>query len=289
MTMTSEADDSTNADPPPDDGPPPKPDGSARRIGADRLAELEEERRFLLRSLADLTREHQAGDVDDADFAALRDGYTARAATVLRAIDAGRAALAPRRPGRLKRIVAIALAVVLVGAGLGYLVAHYVSPRGSGDTITGGLPQDQVASLLAAGRSQLDGGDYAGAIASYRAVLKLQPDNAEAYTYLGWNLAVISQSQAESDAGSALAAAKDSIRKAIAIDSSYADPYCFLSLIAGLFEKDLPNAFSLEQQCLDRNPVQALKFLLQFNIDPLKPGSATTSTASPTSPPPTVA
>ena len=33
----------------------------------DRLAALEEERRFLLRSLTDLEREHDAGDVDDLD------------------------------------------------------------------------------------------------------------------------------------------------------------------------------------------------------------------------------
>ena len=40
--------------------------------------ELEEERRFLLASIRDLDREREAGDVDDADFTALRDGYVAR-------------------------------------------------------------------------------------------------------------------------------------------------------------------------------------------------------------------
>ena len=34
----------------------------------DRLAELEEERRYLLRSLRDLEREREAGDVDDEDY-----------------------------------------------------------------------------------------------------------------------------------------------------------------------------------------------------------------------------
>jgi hypothetical protein len=51
---------------------------SGRRL--DRLAELEEERRFLLRSLTDLEREHDAGDVDDLDYETLKDGYTVRAA-----------------------------------------------------------------------------------------------------------------------------------------------------------------------------------------------------------------
>ena len=40
-------------------------------LGADELAHLEEERRFLLRSLDDLEREHAAGDVDAADYAAV--------------------------------------------------------------------------------------------------------------------------------------------------------------------------------------------------------------------------
>ena len=36
-------------------------------MNPDRLAELEEERRFLLSSIRDLDREHAAGDVDEAD------------------------------------------------------------------------------------------------------------------------------------------------------------------------------------------------------------------------------
>ncbi len=51
---------------------------SGRRL--DRLAELEEERRYLLRSLKDLERERAAGDVDDDDYDTLKDGYTVRAA-----------------------------------------------------------------------------------------------------------------------------------------------------------------------------------------------------------------
>ena len=58
-------------------------------MNPDQLAELEEQRRFLLRSISDLDREHHYGDVDDHDYETLRDGYTARAASVLRAIEAG--------------------------------------------------------------------------------------------------------------------------------------------------------------------------------------------------------
>jgi hypothetical protein len=50
--------------------------------------ELEEERDFLLRSLQDLEAEHGAGDIDDLDYQALKEDYTTRAATVLRALAA---------------------------------------------------------------------------------------------------------------------------------------------------------------------------------------------------------
>ncbi len=49
---------------------------------------LEEERDFLLKSLEDLEAERAAGDISEADYVSLRDDYTARAAEVLRALDA---------------------------------------------------------------------------------------------------------------------------------------------------------------------------------------------------------
>src|SRR4051794_18690615 len=51
-----------------------------RVLGPDELAALEEQRDFLLGSLRDLDAEHDAGDVDEADYLALKDDYTARAA-----------------------------------------------------------------------------------------------------------------------------------------------------------------------------------------------------------------
>ena len=59
----------------------------------DRLAALEEERRFLLDSIRDIERERAAGDVEEHDFTVLRDGYVARAAAVLREIDEGKTAI----------------------------------------------------------------------------------------------------------------------------------------------------------------------------------------------------
>ena len=67
-------------------------------IDPDRLAELEEERRFLLRSLDDLAREHEFGDVTDEDYRTLQDGYTARAA-IFRVVNA----IGNRHIGEVKR------------------------------------------------------------------------------------------------------------------------------------------------------------------------------------------
>ena len=79
---------------------------SSGRHDPDRLAELEEERAFLLRSLDDLDRERDAGDLDEHDYVELRDGYTARAAAVLRELEArpgGAAGPRLRRAGAASR------------------------------------------------------------------------------------------------------------------------------------------------------------------------------------------
>ena len=62
---------------------------------------LEEDREYLLRSLDDLEREHDAGDLDDADYQVLKEDYTARAAEVLRALGERQAA-----PGTLGPAIA---------------------------------------------------------------------------------------------------------------------------------------------------------------------------------------
>ena len=50
----------------------------------ERRDQLQEEREFLLTSLADLEREFAVGDVADDDYASLKDSYTARAAIIIR-------------------------------------------------------------------------------------------------------------------------------------------------------------------------------------------------------------
>ena len=190
-------------------------------VDADRLAELEEERRFLLRSLVDLEREHDAGDVADDDYNALKDGYTARAAHVLRAIEDGRAALPEKKPKNRSAMAAFIIVVLLVAGGLGWLVARSSGQRAAGDTITGGTSPNQVATLLSEGRV-LMGSDAPNALSEasdrFLAVLDIEPNNVEALTYSGWLVALSTQGQDRETAASNLAAGKAFMEKAITID-----------------------------------------------------------------------
>ncbi|MCU1400927.1 MAG: hypothetical protein JWN62_4036 [Acidimicrobiales bacterium] len=258
-------------------------------VSPDRLAELEEERRFLLRSIGDLERERAAGDVEAGDYHALRDGYTARAAAVLRAIDEGRTGLPPKQPRNWKRLIAVTLAAILVGVGAGILVARASGQRDPGDTITGGTSPDQVAALLSEGRSLLSASDFGEASKRFLAVLDIQPDNVEANTYAGWVLAVSSQAQTDpAVVANLLDQSGRFLDHAIELDSTYADPHCFKAIIAVVFKNDLIAAASNRTACVADNPSGDMVGLIETIVDPalgITTGTAETSVAQGTGTP----
>ena len=140
-----------------------------------------EEREFLLRSLEDLEREHDAGDLDDADYLALRDDYTWRAAQAIRA---EHEATAPASSRGRRGLVALA-GVLLFAVVAGVLVAQASGRRDAGDAATGSVDQSVTEKLNEAGRCFSEG-DADCAIELYDEVLEEQPANAEALTYKGW-------------------------------------------------------------------------------------------------------
>jgi tetratricopeptide (TPR) repeat protein len=215
----------------------------------DRLALLEDERRFLLTSLADLEREHDAGDLDDGDYQTLKDGYTQRAAAVLRAIDQGRRAQPPRAPRRWSRTLLGAGAVAVVAVGLGVAVSRFAGQRLPGETVSGGISEDSN-SQLAQARALL-ATDPAAAFDRYRQVMETDPDNAEATTYVGWLAAIqLAGSGSPDDVRRAAAVLDD----AIALDPDRADAYCFKAVVLFRFLDDAAAAQPALEQCVALDP-----------------------------------
>lgn len=239
-----------------------------RELGPDRLAELEEERRFLLASLRDLEREREAGDVDDDDYATLREGYTVRASEVLRAIERGRAALPPRPPTNWWRIAGWTFVVLAVAVTSGLLLARFSGQRLPGQEITGGIPGGEVPGLLVQARAAMFAGDIVGAQRLYGQVLEVRPEHPEALAYNGWLLALLSQGAGEELAPLALETAKDSLRRSTEAAPEYADPFCFLAIIAANFEGDADAAMGFVETCLANDPPADMRVLVQeFVLD----------------------
>lgn len=167
-------------------GPVPK------RLGLEQRAHLEEQRDFLLASLADLEREHDAGDLDDADYAELRDDYTARAAETLRAIDESRAAFAEvRRPRSTGRTLAVVGLVALFAIVAGALVAASLGSRKPGGVSSGGVAAAETTSQKAEKCIPKMRTDPPGQVVDcFKAVLDKDPENVVALTWLGWELSL---------------------------------------------------------------------------------------------------
>jgi tetratricopeptide (TPR) repeat protein len=191
-----------------------------RRLGGDALALLEEERDFLLRSLDDLDAEFEAGDVDEADYRALRDDYTRRAAGVLRAIEARQVRVAPPRRRSRVRLVAVVAALAVLGLAAGLLLGRATGGRGGGE-LTGGI-RASTRTLLVEAQQAFAEGEPARARSLYDEALALAPANTEALAYRGWLSYRVD--------GDAVAARAD-LDEAVAVDPAYPDARVFRASI----------------------------------------------------------
>ncbi len=191
---------------------------------------------FLLQSLRDLEDERAAGDIDDDDYVALRDDYTARAAAALRAEQRGQRA--PDTPSsdrpRSQRILVVA-GVVAFAVLAGVLVAQAAGRRDDGQGITGEITQSptQAASEcidLTASAQLVD------ALPCYEEVLAEDPDNAVAHTYLGWTLFLTARQAGDGLPQDTLVGlylgARDQLDRAVEADPGYADARAFQIVLA---------------------------------------------------------
>jgi tetratricopeptide (TPR) repeat protein len=244
-------------------------------VNPDELAELEEQRSFLVRSLDDLERELAAGDLDDLDASTLRDDYTRRLADVQRAIESGHVAIAenapPRRLGR--RLVGGLLVVALAG-GSGLFVANVAGSRKPGEAITGNITERNFDGLLTQAAQDAQDGKFADALANYDTVLDQDPANVEALSEKGLllaSLALPSKRPTLLDEGEKL------VRKAIAAEPDLARPRFYLGLVLQLRD-DTDGALAAFDAALARDPSDALKADIDFYRNALLNPTTTTTT-----------
>lgn len=245
-----------------DSDPEPEARPTAIRSGRnlDKLAELEEERRYLLRSLKDLESERAAGDVDDVDYETLKDGYTVRAASVLRQIEDGRRALAPKAPRNWGRTIVVSLAVAAFAIAVGAALASAFGERGANDEITGFSPGDDTRTTLANARAALNDGRFERArqlfVRADREELDRGNENAEARAYVGWTTFFLAR-QAAGDGPvdqRQLDLSLLALNQAISIDPTFADPHCFVAIIEFNFNDDAETALPFVERCEALDP-----------------------------------
>jgi len=240
-------------------------------MNPDQLAELEEQRAFLLRSLVDLEREHAVGDVDDVDYHELREGYTVRAAATLRAIDDGKSTLPQKPTPNWKRRGLMAGGLVVAVLGLWWALARWSAERTPGQEITGLDPRSEQAQLMAQARA-IQFQSPGDAAALYSQVLAADPENVEALTYRGWTLALdavqtggaSSTDQSSVDPVVAqLREAVDDLTKATDLDPTYPDPKCFLGIVNLRVLQQPAAAQPWVEACLAADPPADIRGLVE--------------------------
>ena len=179
---------------------------------------LSDQREFLLRSLEDAAREHEAGDLSDEDHAVL----VARDSARLAEVEAELAALGPetaarpaagegkgaesaeaegapetvpaRAPMALWRKLAIVACCLLIVLGAVLLLTHFLQSAQPGQPLSGSITQSgqqQIERQLEEALQANNRGDVGTALNLYDQVLSEDPSdpNALAYAgYLQWNI-----------------------------------------------------------------------------------------------------
>jgi len=232
-----------------------RPRTDRRALSPDRLVELEEERDFLLRSLAALEAEYAAGDLDQADFDELHADYTVRTADIIRQIEARNEVVAAAAPQRSRgQTLAWVVGILAFAVGAGWLLAQASGERGVNDEITGNI--DASPRQMVFDCQQLDQqGAIQEANECFSDVLALDPRNVEALAYRGWLLVRVSGSAQQlgetSQADEILISAKASLDEAVEIDPRYPDARAFRTIVYNA-EGDLDAA------CAEFNELLAL-------------------------------
>lgn len=247
---------------------------------------LEAERDFLLRSLDDLEEERAGGNVDDGTYHELHDDYTARAAAVIRALDAGIELTVPepRRASTLTRALTVA-GILVFAVVAAVLLSLAVGQRRPGQTITGNgqvasgskTPSGDSGPALAAAvkrqpksyaahiayaRYLLRTNGLADAVREFGAAARLDPSQPEPPTYAGWAGALVSRQVSDAvTRQSLLSASLARINEVVKSHPRYPDAHALKGVILFDFEHKARDAIPSFQQFLlltdESNPLRA--------------------------------
>jgi hypothetical protein len=240
---------------------------------------LEEEREFLLNSLRDLEREHEAGDVEDDDYITLRDGYISRAAALTREID-GTAVASTQEdlmPGKKwVKIVGASLVVIAIAIASGWWVADQSGQRLPGQSSSGGIEMSSSVRLSLA--RSLNFSDPAQAIQLYTDVLKIEPDNVEALTYRSWLLTLSASGASDDIRDAAYATALQDLLRATEIDATYPDAQCFTGIVYFRILDNPERAEPYLTTCRSMNPPHEVMSYVAAIVDAVEEEVTSTTT-----------
>ncbi|MDQ1437228.1 MAG: hypothetical protein QOK43_857 [Acidimicrobiaceae bacterium] len=225
-------------------------------------ADEDEELAFLLTSLADLDRERAAGDIEDADYSALRDDYTARAAARLR----GDRVVSPTRTRRPLRPVVVGAGVLALAGVAGMAVARTAGERVPGQTVAGGITETS-GERLARAAALAGQGKLLDAIKLYDQVIKDDPQNAQALAYRGWLVRLAGRSGSDPaliDKGLSY------VERAIAADPKYPDAHFFRGEILLRDKHDAAGAIPEFEAFLSGGGEPDMASLVQQELDAAK-------------------
>jgi cytochrome c-type biogenesis protein CcmH/NrfG len=250
-------------------------------VDPDLLAGLEDQRRFLTRSLDDLDRELEAGDLDRDEHASLAADYRRRLKRVDAAIADGHAGLAAnRRPRSLWRTAGVVVALAVVAIGLGVAVAAASGRRAPGDTVTGNDTRTENGNLLLQ-CLELDQQATTGeatvsdAFECYDRLYQRDGDDPVVLANFGWFLyrAGSSGNQAQAVSGG-----MSFVDKAIELDPDYPDAHAYRLIM--LTRQGRTDEARAELATLEGlNPPPQIRQLLQPIRAQLGEPAATTTTS----------
>jgi tetratricopeptide (TPR) repeat protein len=187
-----------------------------------------------LRALDDLRAEFEAGDLEPADYEALRDDYTLRVADLMRRLEEGGGPDRGPQPARRRRVGPVAIVVAAVfAAGAGWLLARSAGERGVGDALTGQIDSNRQR-VFECQEIGVDG-RLVESLQCFDEVLTRDPDNVEALTYRGWYV-VLATSSAEAtgqeeEAAELLEVGQTYLDRAVELDPTFPDARAFRAVL----------------------------------------------------------